>query len=73
MQFSGKFIKPNLTSRDIKDEDIVWEKASILVRTSNLKGIKNEVNFNIGNQSYAFETNYTSKRTKRKRLLLLRY
>lgn len=60
MQFSGKFIKPNLSSKDIKDKDIVWEKASILVRTSNLKGIKNEVNFNIGNQSYAFETNYTS-------------
>lgn len=58
MQFSGNFIKPNLISRDIKDEDIVWEKASIIVRTSNLKGIKNEVNFNIGNHSYAFETNY---------------
>jgi len=58
MQFSGKFTKPQLSSRDIKDEDIVWEKASILVRTSNLKGIKNEVDFKVGNQSYAFETNY---------------
>ncbi|MBT8259681.1 MAG: cell envelope integrity protein CreD, partial [Bacteroidia bacterium] len=62
MQFSGIFSKPNLTARDIKDEDIVWEKASILVRTSNLKGIKNEVYFKIDNRKYAFQTNYINNK-----------
>lgn len=58
MNFSGNYIKPNLNTKGIKDEDIIWDKATILIKTSNLKGIKNEVLLNLNNDSYVFETNF---------------
>jgi len=59
MNFSGHYIKPQLQLKDIKDADIVWNKASIIIKTSNLKGIKNEVNLKLNDSSYKFETNFT--------------
>jgi len=58
MNFTGSFLPPELSSKDIKNEDIVWEKATILIKTSNLKGIKNEVSFKIKENNYLFETNF---------------
>ncbi len=58
MNFSGDYIKPQLKLKDIKDKDIVWEKASIIIKVSNLKGIKNEVVIALNNSKYAFETNF---------------
>jgi len=58
MNFSGNYIKPNLDSKGIKDEDIIWDKATILIKTSNLKGIKDEVLLKLNNDSYIFETNF---------------
>lgn len=60
MQFSGDFKAPNLSSKDIKDKDILWEKATFVVRTSNLKGIRGELNINIDTTKYVFETNYNN-------------
>lgn len=60
INFTGNYIKPQLTSKDIKDEDIVWDKASIIVKTSNLKGIKNEMFITVNNNKYAFETNFNN-------------
>ena len=58
MNFSGEFIAPQLEDKGIESKDIVWEKATIIIKTSNLKGIKNEVSISIGKNSYAFETNF---------------
>ncbi|MCF7569486.1 cell envelope integrity protein CreD [Sabulilitoribacter arenilitoris] len=60
MNFSGDYIKPQLKLKDIKDEDIVWKKATIIIKTSNLKGIKNEVVITLNNSKYAFETNFNN-------------
>lgn len=60
MNFSGNYITPQLSLKDIKDEDIVWNKATIIIKTSNLKGIKNEVAVSLNNSKYAFETNFNS-------------
>ncbi len=62
MKFSGNYIKPQLASKDIKDEDIVWDKASIIVKTSNLKGIKNEMFITLNNNKYTFETNFNNSK-----------
>lgn len=61
MNFSGSFNRPDLTQKDIKDEDIVWEKATILLQTSNLKGIKNEMLLKLNDKDYVFETNFNDK------------
>ena len=58
MQFSGNYIQPELESKDIKNEDVVWDKASIIIKTSNLKGIQNEVSIQFSTNDYPFETNF---------------
>ncbi len=58
MNFSGSFKRPDLSQKDIKNKDIVWDKATILVKTSNLKGIKNEMFLKLADSDYVFETNF---------------
>ncbi|MBP0903662.1 cell envelope integrity protein CreD [Mariniflexile gromovii] len=60
MTLSGFYIPTDLTDKDIKPEDIVWEKASIILETSNLKGIRNEVVLKLNNSNYTFQTNYNN-------------
>ncbi|MFD1163862.1 cell envelope integrity protein CreD [Hwangdonia seohaensis] len=60
MNFSGNYIKPQLALKDIKDADIVWNKATIIIKTSNLKGIKNEMLISLNHSKYAFETNFNN-------------
>ena len=60
MDFEGSYEKPSLANKDIKDEDIMWDKATIIVKTTNLKGINNEMFFNIGETSLALEGNFSS-------------
>lgn len=55
MNFSGHYTKPNFEINTIPQEDIVWEKATIIIRTTNLKSIKSQVNLKLGDQSYLFE------------------
>ena len=60
MNFSGQFNNPDLTSKDIKDEDIIWDKATVLIKTSNLKGIKDAIQLKINNRTLDFETNFNN-------------
>lgn len=60
MDFSGHFTKPNLKSKDIEDKDILWNKASFIVKTTNLKGIRGELKINVNKNAYLFETNFNS-------------
>jgi inner membrane protein len=54
----GNFEKPDFSSIDIKDEDILWDKSIILIKTSNLKGINNQVEIKFEEQSYPFLPKY---------------
>lgn len=58
MKFSGTYIALDLSSKGIQNEDIVWDKASIVVKTSNLKGIKNAMQISVNDNIYNFETNF---------------
>ena len=55
MQFEGNFEMPNLSSRNILDENIQWDKATVEIRTTNLQSIKEVVKINIGKNQYLFE------------------
>lgn len=59
MTFSGSYLQAELASKKIKNEDIIWGRATIIVKTSNLKGIKNEMHLKINDSKYTFETNFT--------------
>ncbi len=56
MKFDGNFSKPNFEKLGIKDEDILWDKASIVVKTTNLKSIKSDLKIKLNNQWQVFES-----------------
>lgn len=58
MKCKGNFEKPDFASQDINDEDVIWEKATIIIETSNLKGIRNEVAINFNGDKYPFIPKY---------------
>ncbi|PNQ73761.1 cell envelope integrity protein CreD [Hanstruepera neustonica] len=60
MDFSGKFDTLDLSAKDIKNEDIIWDKATLLIKTSNLKGIKDAIHLKIDTQTLDFETNFNN-------------
>ena len=58
MDFTGRYIAPDFSSKGVLDEDIDWDKATILIRTTNLSSIKNIVTITLGGKSYPFEPIY---------------
>lgn len=58
MVIEGNYNRPDLASKGIKNTDILWERLTILFRTTNLKGIKNEMTIAINGKSHTFETNF---------------
>lgn len=55
MDFKGGYAMPDFSSQKIPDENIQWDKASILIKTNNIKGIKGIVSMSLGGQQYTFE------------------
>lgn len=61
LQIQGAFNKPNFNSIETKNEDILWDKASIIIKTSNLKGINNQVEITLDGTTYNFVPKYEAK------------
>lgn len=55
MNFTGNYKETNFAARGIRPEDIYWNQAKIIIRTTNLKSLKDEVKMQIGNQNLTFE------------------
>jgi len=60
LNFDGHYIRPNFKKNNTPDEDILWDKATIQIRTTNLKSIKSQVNVKLGSQNYRFEPSQNS-------------
>lgn len=60
INFEGSYIHPDFSSKNIANENIQWDKATILIQTTNLKSIKEEVKINFGKANYTFEPVYNS-------------
>ena len=61
MNFNGNFTSPNFTKLGIADENIQWNKASIIVKTTNLKSIKSELQIQLNNDKFSFEPQNSDK------------
>ena len=61
MNFNGSFAKLNPQKIDIKPEDIIWEKAVIVVKTTNLKSIKSDLRIKLNDQLLSFESKPAEK------------
>lgn len=64
MDFSGHYTPTDLTSKGINTEDIIWDKATVILKTSNLKGIKSEMLLKLNQNTYSFQTNFNENTTK---------
>ena len=49
---TGNFNSFDFSKKEIKPEHIIWDKAQIIVKTSNLKGIKNNLSITINDSTY---------------------
>lgn len=56
MKFNGSFGKLNFEKLGIKEEDLLWDKAALVVKTTNLKSIKSDLNIKLNNQTFTFES-----------------
>lgn len=55
MNFKGNYTTPDFTSQNIGDTNVEWEKATVLIETTNLKGITGGVTIKLNGKDYAFE------------------
>ena len=60
IKIDGQFIKPDFKSLSVPEQNVLWSKARMIVKTSNLKGITNQVALKIENSSYDFIPKYTN-------------
>ncbi len=55
MDFNGNYITPNFEIAAVADADIMWEKATVVIKTTDMKSIKTQVNLKLGDNTYRFE------------------
>lgn len=58
MQFQGFYTNPKFYKNNIPNENIYWDKATIIIRTTNLKSVNDEVKIKIGTENYTFEPRF---------------
>jgi len=58
---SGNFSIPNFQEEDIPEESILWEKARIIIKTSNLKGVNDQMHVSLANNTYRFTSKYRNQ------------
>ncbi|MGV3697875.1 cell envelope integrity protein CreD [Flavobacterium sp.] len=61
MNFKGNFTKPNFTKLGVEEENIQWDKAAVIVKTTNLKSIKSELRIQLNNDGLSFEPQNNDK------------
>ncbi|MNK15861.1 Inner membrane protein CreD [compost metagenome] len=55
MDFKGNYSLPNFSSQSILNENIHWDKASIVIKTNTIKSITGSVTVSIDGKKYTFE------------------
>ncbi len=57
----GNFPKIDFSDTDIAEENILWEKATVLLKTSNLKGIKTTPVVNLASEALSMTPQYSTE------------
>lgn len=57
----GNFPKIDFSDTDIPEENILWEKATVLLKTSNLKGIKTTPIVNLDSEALSMTPQYSTE------------
>lgn len=56
MKFNGNFGKLNFDKLGLKEQDLLWDRAALIVKTTNLKSIKSDLTIKLNNQNFNFES-----------------
>ncbi|MCK8523894.1 cell envelope integrity protein CreD [Aquimarina sp. D1M17] len=59
MKIKGSFTVPDFEQQDIDQKDILWNKATIIVNSTNLKGIKSNLELHVGSDAYPLRSRYS--------------
>lgn len=61
MNFSGNYVEPKFYKKSIPNENVLWDRATIVIRTTNLKSVNDEVKIKIGSNNFTFEPVHTNQ------------
>ncbi len=59
IKIKGSFTTPNFETQDIKPEDVLWNKATVIINSTNSKGIRSNLELKIGTENYQLQSKYT--------------
>ncbi len=65
ISISGSFPQPDFSEIEVNKEDILWNKARLIIETSNLKGVNSLVEIKMNKNSYSFTSKYKNRNTNR--------
>ncbi|MDO1501288.1 cell envelope integrity protein CreD [Winogradskyella maritima] len=68
LKLNGSFALPDLEKKGITSASIDWEKATFILKTTNLKGIKTEMEIAVGENSLPFETKFSNHQNRAYRM-----
>jgi len=63
MKIKGDFTIPNFKIKDVESEDILWNKATVLINSTNATGIKSNLELKIEEDTYFLQSRYTHNST----------
>ncbi|MDD7885352.1 cell envelope integrity protein CreD [Flavivirga sp. 57AJ16] len=62
INITGAFIKPNFSEIEINDQNIIWDKAKIIIQSSNVKGV-NEAKLKLNQTNYELSSRYNDRKS----------
>ena len=65
VQLNGVFSKPDIETISDSHPVVLWNKARIIIKTSDLKGVSNQVSIKVDNKSYSFSPKYSTDKKSR--------
>lgn len=61
IKLTGSFKGFDFSSEEIPDEDILWDKSTVLIKTTNLKGIQNEIKVKLNTNSFSLKPQFDNQ------------
>ncbi len=58
---SGSFLVSDLKIEDVSEENILWDRARVILKTSNLKGVNDQMSIKINQNEYPFSSKYENQ------------
>ncbi len=64
ISIDGTFKTPSINALEIPKENMLWEKAQIIMETTNLKGINDAIEIHFNENTLSFQSNFNQNTTK---------